>query len=198
MAVDAKRALIEKRSVDRRREIWGRVFVVGCALLLLAGVVVYFQSRSSTDSGPAAAPAKTAPAPAQKPSAVKSGGKLEPAARLAAIDFIRTALAREDLARAWTLASPDLRSAVTKKQWLNGELPFPPFPVRNLETTGFRVVGTSPNEVLLEVLLVPKLNSGYVPTRYEVTLERTGAKAPWKVSYFLPYAPPGIYKEPAA
>ena len=62
---------------------------------------------------------------------------------------------------------------------------------------GFDIIGTSPNEVLIEVLLVPELKSGYVPTRYEVTLERKGAKDPWKVSYFLPYAPPGMYTEPA-
>ena len=77
-----------------------------------------------------------------------------------------------------------------------GELPFPPFPVRGLATTGFQVVGTSPTEVLLEVLLVPELNSGYVPTRYEITLDREQTKLPWRVSYFLPYAPPGMYTEP--
>ena len=60
---------------------------------------------------------------------------------------------------------------------------------------GFDVVGTAPSEILLEVLLVPELDSGYVPTRYEVTLVG-GSKGPWKVSYFLPYAPPGMYTEP--
>ena len=73
---------------------------------------------------------------------------------------------------------------------------FPTVPGQGLETTGFQVVGTSPSKVLIEVLLVPELDSGYVPTRYELTLVRKGAKDPWKVSYFLPYAPPGMYTEP--
>ena len=50
--------------------------------------------------------------------------------------------------------------------------------------------------MLIELFLVPELKSGYVPTRYELTLVRKGAKDPWKVCYFLPYAPPGMYTEP--
>jgi hypothetical protein len=75
-------------------------------------------------------------------------------------------------------------------------LPFAPFPVRDLESARFHVVGTAPRKILLELFLVPELKSGYVPTRFEMTLVRNGAKEPWRVSYFLPYAPPGIYKEP--
>ena len=130
---------------------------------------------------------------------MKSGGKLEPGRETGrAIEFIRTALAREDLAQAWNArgtGAPQRRDeeAMAERRIARSR--------RSRSGTsrrpGFNVVGTSPNEVLLEVLLVPKLNSGYVPTRYEVTLVRKGAKAPWKVSYFLPYAPPGIYTEPA-
>lgn len=168
--------------------------LVLAVLLVIVGVVVYFQSRADDASTTAAVPAQNEQTPSAP--AVTSGGKLDPAAKSVAVQFIRSALGRKDLETAWKLAAPDLRSAVTKKQWLSGELPFPPFPVRDLATTGFQVVGTSPTEVLLEVLLVPELNSGYVPTRYEITLDREQTKAPWRVSYFLPYAPPGMYTEP--
>ena len=72
----------------------------------------------------------------------------------------------------------------------------PPFPVRDLETTGFQVLESSANKVLLQVLLVPGPGTEYVPTRYDMTLERATATAPWKVSYCTPYAPPGRYAEP--
>jgi hypothetical protein len=169
--------------------------LVLAALILVAGIVVYLQKRADQElAPPAVAPAQPARTPAEP--AIKPGGKLDANARLTAITFIRTALGRTNLQKAWSLATPDLRNGVTKKQWLRGTLPFPPFPVAELETTGFKVLGTSPKETMLEVLLVPELKSGYVPTRYEVTLVRKGAKAPWRVSYFLPYAPPGKYVEP--
>jgi hypothetical protein len=190
VAVDAKRAL-STRTDAKRRETLGRIALGGCALLLLAGVVVYFQSKA--DTGPA--PTHSS-APAVTSDPVKPGGKLDPAARNVAVEFVRRGLGRTDLARAWAMATPDLRSGVTKKQWLRGELPFAPFPVRDLESARFDVVGTAPKKILLELFLVPELKSGYVPTRFEMTLVRDSADGPWKVDYFLPYAPPGIYAEP--
>jgi hypothetical protein len=169
------------------------IFAVA-ALLLVAGVVAYLQTRADHELAPTITPVQ---ATQSKPEpTVKPGGKLDPAAKNIAKLFIKSTLARENLAQAWDLATPDLRSAVTKKQWLNGELPIPPFPILNLETTGFDLVGTAPNKILLEILLVPKLNSGYVPTRYFLSLVRKGKTSPWRVSYFLPYAPPGKYVEP--
>lgn len=193
MAVDAKQTF-GGRTASRRREILERVALVLAALLVVAGVVAYFDSRANESSPAVTSPIQTDQTASQP--TVTPGGKLEPAAKGVAIEFIRTTLGREDLAKAWNLATPELRSGVTKKQWLRGELPIPPFPVKGLETTGFQVLGTAPGEVLLEVLLVPKPGSEYVPTRYELTLVRKGSKGPWKVSYFLPYAPPGIWTEP--
>jgi hypothetical protein len=191
VVVDAKRAL-GRRTVSGRRETLGWVAVGACALILLAGVVAYFQSTA--DTGPPPTPS-TAP-PATSGPAVMPGGTLDLAAKRVAVEFLSLGLARTHLARAWDLATPDFRSSVTRKQWLRGELPFAPFPVRDLESARFHVVGTAPDKILLELFLVPELKSGYVPTRFEMTLVRKGAKGPWRVSYFLPYAPPGIYKEP--
>jgi hypothetical protein len=183
-----------KRSAERRRQIRDRVALGVAALLLVAGVVAFLQSRM--DSGPAprqsAAPQVQTPPPTQ----LKPGGKLDPGARKVAARFIETAVGRTELDVAWKLATPELRSGVTLAQWRRGSLPVPPFPVQDLETTGYDVVEASPNKVLLQVLLVPKPGTDYVPTRYDMTIERTSAKAPWKVSYCNPYAPPGIYDEP--
>jgi hypothetical protein len=180
--------------MSRRREIRERVMLGFAALLLAVGAFAYFQSRANEGSAPTTAPRRQDQV-RQAPT-VKPGGKLDPQAQGVARQFILTALARQNLGRAWDLAAPELRGAVTKKQWLSGELPMPPFPVSDLETTGFDVVGTAPGKILLQVLLVPKLNSGYTPTRYDVTLVRRGKAGAWKVSYFLPYAPPGMYTEP--
>jgi hypothetical protein len=193
MGADNSRA---PRSAERRRQIRDRIALGVAALLLFAGVVAFLQSR--TDSGPApthnAAPQARTPAPTKQ---LKPGGKLEPAVRTVAARFIETAVGRTELDVAWKLATPELRSGVTLAQWRAGSLPIPPFAVQDLETTGFDVVESSPNKVLLQVLLVPKPGTDYVPTRYDMTIERTSAKAPWKVSYCAPYAPPGRYAEPS-
>jgi hypothetical protein len=191
VAVEAKRVL-STRTVAKRRETLGWIALGACALLLLVGVVVYFQSKADTGLPPTHS---STPAVKSGP-AVKPGGKLDPAARNVAVEFVRGGLGRIDLARTWVMATPDLRSGVTKKQWLRGELPFAPFPVRNLGSARFDVVGTAPKKILLELFLVPELKSGYVPTRFEMTLVRDSADGPWRVDYFLPYAPPGIYAEP--
>jgi hypothetical protein len=163
-----------------------------CVLALVVGVVVFFQARA--DTGPP--PTHSSSPPVTSGPALKPGGTLDPAAKRVMVEFVRGGLTRTNLAHAWELATPDLRNTVTKKQWLRGELPFAPFPVRGLESARFDILGNSPRKVLIELFLVPKLQSGYVPTRYELTLERKGAKDPWRVSYFLPYAPPGMYTEP--
>ncbi len=185
-----------QQSAARRRQVRDRVALGIAVLLLAAGVVAFWQSR--TDEGPA--PTQAAPAqvttPAQPTDNLKKGGKLDPGARAVAISFLETAVGRTQLDKAWNLATPEMRSGVTRAQWMRGELPVPPFPVHDLATSGFQVVESSPNKVLLQVLLVPESGTEYVPTRYDMTIERPSKDAAWKVSYTAPYAPPGIYASP--
>jgi hypothetical protein len=44
--------------------------------------------------------------------------------------FIDTAVARKDVDKAWDLVSPELRAGVSRKEWDNGSMPIPPFPVQ--------------------------------------------------------------------
>jgi hypothetical protein len=188
--VEAKQTF-RGRSVSRRREIVERSLLGVAALILLTGVVVFLQRRADNELVPAAVSSQpqvsnTTPDPVLKP-----GGKLDAKSRATTIAFIRSAFGGGSRLKSYQLATPNLRNGLTKKQWLSGTLPFPPFPVRDLETTGINMLGTSPKQVTLEVLLVPELNSGFVPTRYEMNLVRKSVDAPWRVDYFLPYAPPG-------
>lgn len=191
MVVDAKERLPE-RSESRKREIVVRIALGVAAALVVVGVIAFLQSRADPAPAPIASPIEEQISPEVT---AKPGGTLDPAARTVAIEFIRTTLSRTKLLRAWDLAAPEFRT-VTKAEWLKGELPITPFPVRDLETSGFKVVASAPGKVLLQVLLVPTANSEYTPTRFDMTLVRKGATGPWKVTYFLPYAPPGIYAEP--
>jgi hypothetical protein len=187
---------VSRTSAERRRQVRDRIALGVAAVLLLVGLVAFLQSRTDTGPAPTRSAQPQLPASAAPAEQLKKGGKLEPGARKVAVRFLQTAVGRTSLDEAWALATPELRSGVTLKQWRTGSLPIPPFPIRDLESTGFDVLESSKNKVLIQVLLVPKLGTEYVPTRYDMTIERTSAKAPWKVSYCNPYAPPGMYAEP--
>jgi hypothetical protein len=44
--------------------------------------------------------------------------------------FIDTAVARKDIDRSWDLVAPEFRAGLTRKQWDQGTMPVPPYPVR--------------------------------------------------------------------
>src|SRR5262249_38569933 len=60
------------------------------------------------------------------PPHVKS--KVQPAERRVALEFIHTAVARKNLARAWELAAPELRHDTTREEWLAGTMRVVPYP----------------------------------------------------------------------
>ncbi len=179
-------------SAERRKQLRLRILLGACALIFAGGVIVFLQARGSS-SGPAptrATPQELRNAGSNEVTA-KPGGKMTPEQQKIATRFILTALGRVHLNEAWDLATPELRGAVTKKQWLSGSMPIPPFPVDKLEASGYQVVATGPGKVLLQVLLVPKPGTQYQATRYDMTLVRRGGK--WLVSYLVPYAPQGMF-----
>jgi len=179
-------------SVERRKQMRLRILLGACAALFAAGVIVFLQSRGNSH-GPAPTNATLQELRNQKSSGsnVKSGGTMTAEQHAVAVRFITTALGRVHLAEAWNMATPELRSGVTRKQWLAGEMPIPPFPVDRLKASGYQVVASSPTKLLLQVFLVPKPGTQYVATRYDMTLVRRGGK--WLVSYLVPYAPQGIF-----
>lgn len=180
------------RGPSRKAEIRQRILFGASAALLFVGVIAFMQSR--TDNGPAPI-ADPTPGNVVPESEIREGPNLtlDREVRRVAGRFLLTALARENPAESWRLAAPELRNSVTRKQWFAGDMPFAPFPMRSLETTGFQVIGKGPNEVLLQVFLVPKPNTQYEPIRYDMTLVKRSGR--WLVSFLLPYAPPPIREE---
>jgi hypothetical protein len=54
---------------------------------------------------------------------------LLPVERLVALEFVHTAVARKNLARAWQLAAPELKENTTREEWLSGTMRVVPYPV---------------------------------------------------------------------
>lgn len=174
----------------RRIEKW--LPWIGAAVLAAgtAAVLVRFGDRS--ESTPAAS--ENAPAATQRPQQA-AASPVDPAAKKVAAQFIQTAVARRELVKAWSITHPELKAGMTLAEWKTGSLPVAP--VTNLnayELISYRVKESFPNEILLEVLMVPKASAkGVTPQNFDIGLKAVGkGKAKhWLVSYWMTgYRPP--------
>jgi len=111
--------------------------------------------------------------------------------------FIRTAVARQDVARSWELAAPSLKEGVSRKEWNRGELPVVPYPALNRGLGQWDLVEYSYRDTVgLEVFLHPKPGSGYAALTADVELVK-GRRGNWLVDYWMPkkfHGPPALAK----
>jgi hypothetical protein len=119
--------------------------------------------------------------------------RLDPKARIAAGRFIATAVARRNLAEAWTLATPNVRGGLTYKQWLGGDIRVPALgaPIQTAAIT--KILASHPREAEMNVVVIPKPNdNGVKTTLFFIVLKKVGSR--WLVDYCQAQATPG---EPA-
>jgi hypothetical protein len=100
--------------------------------------------------------------------------------------FIRYAVAREDPAKAWDLAGPDLRSGLTRKEWDTGAIPVVNYPASHKGLGSWSYVKYSyTNTVGLEVFVFPKPGSGYSAMTADAEV-RKDSDGRWQVNYWMP------------
>jgi hypothetical protein len=81
--------------------------------VLIAGVCAYVATRLV--SGGTAATSRPVPLGADQ--------------RRVAVEFVQTAVARRQLAKAWTLVAPELKHGMTLAEWKTGSIPVVPYKV---------------------------------------------------------------------
>jgi hypothetical protein len=116
--------------------------------------------------------------------------RLDPKARIAAGQFIETAVARRNLAEAWRLATPNARGGLTYKEWLTGDIPIPALgaPIQTAAIT--KLVTSHPREAEINIVVIPKPNKyGVKTTLFFVILKKVGSR--WRVDYCQAQATPG-------
>jgi hypothetical protein len=108
--------------------------------------------------------------------------------------FIETAVARKNLASAYDIVHPDLKGALTRKQWETGNIPVISYDAQNAANAHFVVDYSNQRSALLEVDLVAKPGTETRPhLLFFLGLKRAGDKktGKWLVSYWEPhYRPP--------
>ncbi|MGD0713594.1 MAG: hypothetical protein ABSB24_05350 [Gaiellaceae bacterium] len=140
--------------------------------VLVAGVCAYAVTRATSGGSPAApASQKTVP--------------LDAKARAVAREFVATAVARKDLARAWTLTAPELKNGLTLAQWLTGQIPVQPYPVAKAAAR-YTVEESHPDDAVMRVSFLPPPASSTPAGDFLLMLRRLGGR--WLVSGWTPQA----------
>lgn len=115
--------------------------------------------------------------------------KLTPAERAAitrSIDvFVNHAVKRSNPAAAFDVVAPEMRPAMTRKDWARGDLPVYPFPARGT-THPWNILYVTREEVGLELQLMPRAGSKEGPIIFHIYLRPVGKR--WLVDSFMPVA----------
>ena len=167
----------------------GRVLVWFSAAVFVGGIIVFLATRTGSESEQPTTAAKPAAQQAPKGKAAT----LDAEARQVAGKFILTAVARKDLGSSYELVHPDLRQGMTLAQWKTGEIPIVPYLVDSMDQARFRVEEAFPNQLLIEVALIPKAGSNARAAVFQLGLKDTakGAARHWLVDYWMPrWSPP--------
>jgi hypothetical protein len=154
-------------------------------LILIAGIVVAIVELAPNRNAAPQHITKTPPKVAVKPKTVR----LSAAETNVARQFIKTAVARVDLPAAWKIAGPNVRGGLTYKEWLTGNIPVVPYPIKSLATARFKIDYSYRDEALIEVALLPKDGAKIKPQIFYLGLKRMagpGGRRHWVVDNWLP------------
>lgn len=115
-------------------------------------------------------------------------------------NFVRTAVIRKNLDAAWQLASPLMRSGLTRAEWRRGDIPVQPYPARAFKSADWQLRYVSERTLGIDVLVQPKHGSGAPVAVYAAELTAPGESRPRRflVDSWVPQATLGAASPPPA
>jgi len=172
---------------------WRRRLIFTAILAAIGGLIA-LGVHLSTPGNPGNANGPEVPDYSQPKPARFTPAKQRAVRRVLA-EFIRTAVARQHVARSWLLAAPSLRAGVTRKEWNRGDLPVVPYPALDKGLGKWDFVQYSYTDTIgLEVFLFLEPGSGYSVLTADVELVK-GHHGRWLVDYWMPkkfHGPPAV------
>lgn len=167
----------------RRRLAWG---VGALTAVTIVAILVVLLPRGEKLPESELRPAGPATAVAAKPLKVTPAVRSEIAVVIER--FVRSAVLREDLDEAWELASPKLRSTVTRERWNAGDLPVFPFPKEAFRIEDWRLRYSFDRTVVIDVMVLPKpeLAQRTIVYGVELTAYGKGKAQRWLVDTWFP------------
>src|SRR3954468_23106537 len=108
--------------------------------------------------------------------------------------FIKTAVARKNLDKAWNIVDVDLKGRMNERQWMTGTIPVIEYEAINADKAAFVVDYSYETSALMEVDLIPKPHTQKRPhLLFFLGLKREHGKknGRWLVDYWQPnWRPP--------
>jgi len=117
------------------------------------------------------------------PKAHKLSARERDALLQTAAEFVRTAVARRDLDRAWELTGPDLRGGQSRREFMTGDNAVVPFPVRGIKA--WSVAYSYEDDVAFDLALVARPGEDVVGKTFTIELRRDAARG-WLVTSWVP------------
>jgi hypothetical protein len=99
-----------------------------------------------------------------------------------AAHFVRTAVRREHTAESFDLASEQLRTGYTRREWAAGNIPVQPYPV---DAARWKMDYSYDDEVGLSVYVIPERGQKLSPMVFLLSLKRASS-GEWRVDSWVP------------
>jgi hypothetical protein len=139
------------------------------AAVLVAGIAAYAVTRHNGSTATPTLPHRAAPLVTEE--------------RTIAREFVDTAVARKQLARAWGIVAPELKQGMSLDEWKTGTIPVVPYPVHQAQAS-FHVVNSFTDTARIQVTFTPRAGTKAQPATFTLDLRNVGGH--WLVSAWQP------------
>jgi hypothetical protein len=116
--------------------------------------------------------------------------RLKPAERRginATLDrFVTSAVQRKNLAAAYDLVTPAMRTGISRRAWAHGKTNVMAYPARGTRFHGWTVDLAQPGYVMLDLILQPRRGAHVGPMIFTLELRRVHGR--WLIASFVPSA----------
>jgi hypothetical protein len=164
------------------------------AVVLVVGLVAFVRSRESKPVAYAPAPSETQILKARLDARYGAKIPLPPEAEHVTRSLIREGILRQDPLAARQLVSDRLSAAATDRQWAQGTLPLPEFPLKEFGGASFKVMRSRARDVLLDVSIATTDPSRAQAIQVLVELARINGR--WVVIGAAPPSNAGVPSAP--
>ncbi len=171
-----------------RKPGWRKALPWVLVVLVVGGVIAIVAVKYSNTGSSTATPLTNKPA--VDVSKVPPTVKLPPGATRVARNFIESAVARKNLASAYSIVTQEIKQGQSLKSWKTGNIAVVPFPVVDVKYAPMKIDFSYPHEAQIEVALLPKAGTKVHGQLFIMDLVKRDGK--WLVNSWVPRSSPAV------
>jgi hypothetical protein len=180
-------SLFEQREPIRKPG-WRKALPWVLVVLVVGAVIAIVAVKYSNTGHSTATPLTNKPA--VDDSKVPPTVKLPPGATRVARNFIESAVARKNLASAYSIVTQEIKQGQSLKSWKTGNIAVVPYPVVDVKYAPMKIDFSYPKEAQIEVALLPKAGTKVHGQLFIMDLVKRGDK--WLVNSWVPRSSPAV------